>query len=291
VLDRLGELDLQPPRQVEAVLGLHHVGDAALAGLAVHPDHGLVRAADVSRVDRQVRHAPLGYSPDVVALRVERLEALLDRVLVAAGERGVDQVAGVRVAGMHRQAVAVLGGAAQLVDVGDVELWVDAVHEQVHRQGDDVDVAGALAVAEQRALDAVGAGHHAELGGGHRAPAVVVRVQRDDHRVALLDRAAEPLDHVAVHVGGVALDRRRQVEHDRVVGRRLDDVHHRFAHLDRELGLGEREALRRVLVADLRVAGGVLELAAQLAPLTATSMMPSLSRPNTTSRCSGLVEL
>ena len=37
-LDRLGELDLQPPGQVEAVLGLHQVGDAALAALAVDPD-------------------------------------------------------------------------------------------------------------------------------------------------------------------------------------------------------------------------------------------------------------
>ncbi len=121
-------------------------------------------------------------------------------------------------AGVHRQAVAVLGGAAQAVDVGDVEFGVDAVHEQVHRQVDDVDVAGALAVAEQRALDTVGAGHHAELGGRHGAAAVVVRVQRDDHGVALLDRAAEPLDHVAVHVGGVALDGRRQVEDDRPSG-------------------------------------------------------------------------
>ena len=165
---------------------------------------------------------------------------------------------------MHGQTVAVFGGAAQLVDVGDVQLGVDAVHEQVHRQRHDVDVAGAFAVAEERALHPIGARHHAELGGRDGAPPVVVRVQRDDHRVALLDRAAEPLDHVAVHVGGVALDRRRQVEHDRVVGRRLHHVHHRFAHLDGELGLGQCEALRRVLVADLRVARRVLELAAQL---------------------------
>ena len=67
---------------------------------------------------------------------------------------------------VHGQPVAVLGDAAQRVDVADVELGVDALAEQVHRQRDDVDVAGALAVAEQRALDAVGAGHHAELGGG-----------------------------------------------------------------------------------------------------------------------------
>ncbi len=144
---------------------------------------------------------------------------------------------------MHGQAVAVLGGAAQAVDVGDVEFGVDAVHEQVHRQVDHVDVAGALTVAEQRALDPVGARHHPELGGGDGAAAVVVRVQRHDDGGALLDRAAEPLDHVAVHVGGVALHGGRQVEDDRPVGCRLDLVHHGLADLDREVGLGEREAL------------------------------------------------
>ena len=62
---RLGELDLQTTRQVEAVLDLHHVGNAALAALAVDADDGFVAAADVLRVDRQVRHAP-----DLVVVRV-----------------------------------------------------------------------------------------------------------------------------------------------------------------------------------------------------------------------------
>src|SRR4029078_1500697 len=58
LLDHPAELDLQPARQGEAVLGLHYVRDAALAGLRVDPDHGLVAAADVLRVDRQVRRLP-----------------------------------------------------------------------------------------------------------------------------------------------------------------------------------------------------------------------------------------
>ena len=76
----------------------------------------------------------------------------------------------------------------------DVELGVDALAEQVHGQVDDVDVAGALAVAEQRALDPVGAGHDAELGGGHRRAPVVVGVQAQAHLVAVADGAVEPLD-------------------------------------------------------------------------------------------------
>ena len=97
-LDGLGELDLEPARKVEAVLGLHDVGDAALAALAVHPDDGLVGAADVLGVDGEVGHLP----HVVVALpppsrRQQRVHALLDGVLVGAGERGVHEVADVGV--------------------------------------------------------------------------------------------------------------------------------------------------------------------------------------------------
>ena len=131
----LRELDLQPAGEGEAVLGLHDVGDAALAGLAVHPDDGLVGATDVGRVDGQVRHAPhlvVARAAGRLGVGVEGGEALLDGVLVRARERGVDEVAHVGVALVHRQAVAVLGGAAQGVDVADVELGVDALAEQVH---------------------------------------------------------------------------------------------------------------------------------------------------------------
>ena len=55
-LDDAGELDLEPARHDDAVLGLHQVGDAALARLAVDADHRIVGAADVGRVDREVGH-------------------------------------------------------------------------------------------------------------------------------------------------------------------------------------------------------------------------------------------
>ena len=166
--------------------------------------------------------------------------------------------------GVHREAIAVFGDPPQGVDVGDVELGVDAVGEQVHRQVDDVDVARALSVAEQCSLDAVGTGHHPELGGGDRATPIIVWVQRQHDVLALADRSPEPLDHVAVDVGGVALDGCRQVEDDRTVVARLDDIHHPLADLHGKVRLREREALRRVLVADRRVRMLLFELAAQL---------------------------
>jgi hypothetical protein len=93
-LHHLAELDLHAARQADAVFLLEQVGDAAFARLAVDADHRFVAAADVGRVDRQVRHFP--------QLAFLLGEALADGVLVRAGERGVDQVADVRVTWVHR---------------------------------------------------------------------------------------------------------------------------------------------------------------------------------------------
>ena len=121
-LHLLREVDLQPARQLQMVLGLHHVGDAALPGLRVDADDRLVRAADVHRVDREVRHVP-----DLGAAPLLRDHALVDRVLVGAGERGVDELAGVGVSRMDGQLVARLDDRLRLVDLREVETRVDAL--------------------------------------------------------------------------------------------------------------------------------------------------------------------
>src|SRR3954453_1265250 len=99
---------------------------------------------------------------------------------------------------VHRQLVAVLDGPPDLVDVGEVDPWVYALAEEVERQCDQADVAGALAVAEQAALDPICPGHDALLRRGDRRAAVVVRVQAQDHSIATADGAVEPLDLVGV---------------------------------------------------------------------------------------------
>ena len=168
---------------------------------------------------------------------------------------------------MHRQLVAVLDGAADLVDVAEVDLRVDALAEQVHAERDEVDVAGALAVAEQAALDAVGAGQVAELGRGDAGAAVVVRVQRDDDRLAPVEVADHPLDRVGVDVGRGHLHRRGQVDDHLAVRRRVDDLDDLVADPHREVELGAGVGLRRVLVVDVRLGDGLLELAAQAGAL------------------------
>ena len=131
-----------------------------------------------------------------------------------AGERREHEVADVRMTRMDRQLIAVLGAARRLVDVREIEAGINALRVQIERERHDVDVAGALAVAEQRAFDALGAGHHAELGRRDRGAAIVVRMDRQHDRVALRDVTAEPFDLIRVDVRRRHLDGRRQIEDD-----------------------------------------------------------------------------
>jgi len=69
------------------VLALEQVGDAALAGLAVDAHDGLIGAAHVVGVDRQVRHFPdevvdAGRRGAVRHILLHGVEPLLDGVLV-----------------------------------------------------------------------------------------------------------------------------------------------------------------------------------------------------------------
>src|SRR3546814_7782246 len=111
-------------------------GDAALARLAVDADHGFVAAAQVGGVDGEVGDLPL-----VVVLALARGEALLDRVLMAAREGGIDQLAAIGVARVDRELVAIFDRGDDLVDVREVELWVDALRVHVERDGDEAGVA------------------------------------------------------------------------------------------------------------------------------------------------------
>ena len=151
---------------------------------------------------------------------------------------------------MDRQLGAVLDGAADLVDVGEVDHRVDTLAEQVHAEGDQADVAGALAVPEQAPLDPVGASHNRQLGGRHGGASVVVRVQADHGVLATGELPGEPLDLVGVDVRRGHLDGGRQVEDDLAAVVGLPDVGDRLTHLYGERQLGAGEDLRAVLVAD-----------------------------------------
>ena len=74
LLDDPGELRSAAAAAGPVVLGLHDVGDAALAGLRVDPDHGLVGAPEVLGVDRAGRAPPTGGRPATPAAAASRLQ-------------------------------------------------------------------------------------------------------------------------------------------------------------------------------------------------------------------------
>eukprot|EP01022_Parablepharisma_sp_SALTPOND_P029441 TRINITY_DN734_c3_g8_i1.p1 TRINITY_DN734_c3_g8~~TRINITY_DN734_c3_g8_i1.p1 ORF type:complete len:1015 (+),score=377.72 TRINITY_DN734_c3_g8_i1:1333-4377(+) len=241
-LDGTRELDLQAARQGQAVFLFQQVGHATLAGLAVDADHRVVAAAQVGRVDRQV-----GHFPDGVGLLLG--EALLDGILVRAGEGGEDQVAHIRVTRVYRNLVAFFHHLAHHIDVGEVQARVHTLGVQVQCQRDQVDVAGTLAVAEQAAFDAVGAGHDGQLGRGHGGAAVIVRVDRDDGAGAILQVAAHPFDLVGVDIGRGALDGGGQVQDDLALGRGTPGFADGVADVLGEVQFGGAEGFRRILEA------------------------------------------
>ena len=219
------------------------VGDAALAGLAVDADDVcLVDAADVGRIKRQVRHVP---ALDVSFVAV--VHALGDGILVRAGESGEDELPAVRLSGADFDIRELLVHLDHGGHVFEVELRVDAMGVQVHAERDDVDVAGALAVAEQGAFDSVRAGQLCELCVCHAGAAVVVRMRGDEDILSIVQVLAHVFDLGRVDVRHAHLHRAGQVD-DRIVGRGgLPDVEDRVAHLECVLGLGAGEALRGIL--------------------------------------------
>jgi hypothetical protein len=130
---------------------------------------------------------------------------------VRAREGGVNELAGIWVTRVNRHAGSVLGHPPDGVDIVEVQPGVDPLREQVERHGDDVKVAGAFAVAEEGAFEAVGAGQQSKLGRGHCRPAVVMGVHGKDEGATLAELAPEPLHNVGEDVGGVHLYRRGQV--------------------------------------------------------------------------------
>ena len=76
-----------------------------------------------------------------------------------------------------------------------------------------------------------------------------MRMQTDDHAVAIFDGATEPFNDVAVYVGAIALNSRGQVQDERIFRSRLNDIHDGFTYFNCVFGFGERETFGGVFVA------------------------------------------
>ncbi len=145
---------------------------------------------------------------------------------------------------MDGKLVAVLDSAPNLVEIREVDLRVDSLTEEVHPQRHEADVPGPFAIAEEAALDPVGAGEVAQLGCGYTGSAVVVRVQRQHDGLTGVQVPGHPLDRVGIDVGGDHLDSRRQVDDHLVVGPGVEDLDDLVADPGREVLLGAGVGLR-----------------------------------------------
>ena len=238
-LDDVAKLRMHGLGQIEAEVVLHDIGGAALARLGVDADNGLVFPAHVGGVDGQI-----GDLPEVAAALLHILSALIDGVLVAAGEGGEHQLTGVGLPVAHGHLGAALVHVLDLVDVGEVQLRVNALGPHVHGQGDHIHVAGALAVAEEGGLHPLGTSKQSHLGGGYAAAAVIVGVQGDNSAVPGGEFSAEVLQHVGKLVGHAVLHGGGQVQDDLVLRGGVEVLQHGLAdvygivHLRAHKGLG-----------------------------------------------------
>ena len=118
---------------------------------------------------------------------------------------------------------------------------------EIHRHNDNVHIARALAIAEQRAFDPLSARHDCKLCRSHCAGTVVVRVQTNHNRIAIFDMTAKPLYLIGIDIGRRYFDCGRQVENDLLVRRRLPYIGNGIAYLNSEIDFGAGKAFGRIL--------------------------------------------
>ena len=152
---------------------------------------------------------------------------------------------------MNRDLIAVLDRSSNVVDIREVDLRIHPLAEDVQAESHQAYVAGALAVSEQAAFDAVGSGHVAELGRSNCGAAVVVWMQGQDNGVAAREVAVHPLDGIGIHIRSRHFDGGGEVQNHLPVGRWLPHVGHRVTDLEGEFQFGAGVGLGGVLEVDL----------------------------------------
>ena len=166
---------------------------------------------------------------------------------MAAAERRKDEGACIRRALVDVHPGHALVDFADFGHIAEVKVWVHTVAVHIHSQRDGVHVAGALAVAEEAALDALSTSQHSQLGVSDAAAAVVVGVGRKNHAVTIFQMLGAPFNLICVDVGHAHLDRDWQVNDHGAVGGGLHDVENGVADFHGVLRLGPGEALGAVL--------------------------------------------
>ena len=114
------------------------------------------------------------------------MHALGDRILMRSRKGRINKLAAVRLPLIDGHAGELLESAADLRHMIKFHLRVHTLHVQVHRQRDNIHIAGPLAVPEKRTLDTVRSGQDAELGITDAAAPVIMRMQRKYHMISVI---------------------------------------------------------------------------------------------------------
>ena len=138
-----------------------------------------------------------------------------------------------------------------LVDVGEIQFGVYALDVHIHGQSDHIHVSGTLAIAEEGGLDALGAGQHAHLSGGHTLATVIVGMEGDDGAVTAGKLGDEVLDLVGKVVGHTVLHGGGEVQDDLVLRGGVEVLQHRLTDLNSIIHFGAHKGLRGILVPEI----------------------------------------
>src|SRR5690606_9105725 len=96
----------------------------------------------------------------------------------------MDQFACIGMARMNWQVIAMFHRSHDGTHLWKIQFWVDALRIEIQRQRNEIDIAGALAIAEQATLDTISACEQRLFRCSHRCASVVMRVDAYDHAVA-----------------------------------------------------------------------------------------------------------
>ena len=216
---------------------MQNIAHAALSGLRIYAYYvGVVLPAHVVRVDGQIRNVPM-----LKGLVLPPLHALGNCILMGAGKCRKDKFARIRLAGIDCHACERAVERTDIRHVFKVEAGVYALREHVHGKSYYIHVAGALSVAEQRALHPVGARKYAHLGGGDGTAAVVVGMERKHYAIPVLHKFVEVFHLLRIHMRHGIFYGGGQVYHCAPLRRGLPDIEHGVDHLQGVLRLGTRE--------------------------------------------------
>ena len=232
-LDRVADSLAHKLRQPEPEVMFQDKCDSALSGLAVDADHvSVIVAADVGRINRNIRHGPGIES----VLRVI-LHPLRDRILMGSGEGCKYKRAAVRASRIEIHTGIFLILVDDIEHVIEVQLRINALAVHIQGKGDNVNVSGTLTVSEDRSFDPVRPGQDSHLRVGNAGSTVIVRMQGQHHIVPVLQIVRHILNLVRIDMRHGKLYGRRQVDDRLPVRFRLPHIKNRIADLQRKLRL------------------------------------------------------